>query len=244
MVKLVAKKRKILGKKVKSLRRLGILPAVVFGGDDPSQPLELDQIKFENVYREAGEATIIDLEVDGKTQDILISDVQFDPLGKMVHADLKRIAAGELITATVPVEIVGESPIVKSGEAILLTLLDEVEVECYPRDLPSVIKIDVSGLTEIGQGVEIKALPIDQEKVKIQGHEPEELVLKIDYPQEEEVEEEAPVSEEEAIAGVEALKEKKPEEGAEGEEAAEEGTAEEPHEAKPKEQKKEKKEKE
>jgi len=220
MVKLEAKIRKTLGKKVKKLRRTGILPAVVFGGKDPSQPVELSQIKFENVYREAGEATIIDLEMDGKTQDVLISDVQVDPLGKIVHADLKRVAAGELITATVPIEVIGESPIVKSGEAILLTILDEVEVECYPRDLPSVIKVDVSGLTEIDQGVEISELPIDHEKVKIQGHELNEIVVKTDYPQEEEVEEVVPVSEEEAIAGVEALEEKKLEEGEEGTEGA------------------------
>ena len=220
MVKLEAKIRKTLGKKVKNLRRSGVLPAVVFGGKDPSQPIELSQIKFENVYREAGEATIIDLDMGGKTQDVLIYDVQIDPLGKIVHADLKRVAAGELITATVPLEVVGESPIVKSGEAILLTVLDEVEVECYPRDLPSVIKVDVSDLTEIDQGVEIKDLPIDHEKVKIQGHELEELVVKTDYPQEEEVEEEVPVSEEEAIAGVEALEEKKLEEGTEGAEGA------------------------
>ena len=220
MVKLEAKIRKTLGKKVKKLRRTGILPAVVFGGKDPSQPVELSQIKFENVYREAGEATIIDLEMGGKTQDVLISDVQVDPLGKIVHADLKRVAAGELITATVPIEVIGESPIVKSGEAILLTILDEVEVECYPRDLPSVIKVDVSGLTEIDQGVEISELPIDHEKVKIQGHELNEIVVKTDYPQEEEVEEVVPVSEEEAIAGVEALEEKKLEEGEEGTEGA------------------------
>jgi len=220
MVKLEAKIRKTLGKKVKKLRRTGILPAVVFGGKDPSQPVELSQIKFENVYREAGEATIIDLEMGGKTQDVLISDVQVDPLGKIVHADLKRVAAGELITATVPIEVIGESSIVKSGEAILLTILDEVEVECYPRDLPSVIKVDVSGLTEIDQGVEISELPIDHEKVKIQGHELNEIVVKTDYPQEEEVEEVVPVSEEEAIAGVEALEEKKLEEGEEGTEGA------------------------
>ncbi|MDP2735505.1 MAG: hypothetical protein Q8P12_04820, partial [bacterium] len=154
----------------------------------------------------------------GKTQDILISEVQRGPLGKIFHVDLKRVEAGTLMTATVPIEVVGESPIVKSGEGILLTLLDEVEVECYPRDLPSEIKVEISNLTEIGQGVEVKELPIDHEKVKVLEQEPEALVLKIDYPQEEEVEEEeVPVSEEEAIAAIEATQEKP--EGEEGEES-------------------------
>jgi len=219
-MKLEVKKRKILGKKVKSLRREGVLPAVLFGGDEPSVPLEMDQAKFEKVYEEAGEATIIDLELGGKTQDVLISEVQRGPLGRIYHVDLKRVEAGELMTATVPIEVIGEAPIVKSGEGILLTLLDEVEVECYPRDLPSEIKVDVSGLAEVGQGIEVRELPIDHGKVKVLDQEPEALVLKIDYPQEEEVEEEeAPVSEEEAIAAIEATEEKP-----EGEE--EEGKAE------------------
>lgn len=240
-MKLKAEKRKVLGKKVKSLRREGTLPAVLFGGEEPSIPLELNQMNFEKLYEEAGEATIIDLELGGKTQDVLISEVQRGPLGRVLHADLKRVEAGELMTATVPVEVVGESPIVKSGEGILLTLLDEVEVECYPKDLPSEIKVDVSGLTEIGQGVEVKDLPLDHEKVKVLEQEPEALVLKIDYPQEEEVEEEeAEISEEEAIAAIEAVGEKGPEEGEE--EAEEERPPEKKGEKQPKEKEKEAKE--
>jgi len=205
---------------VKALRREGILPAVLFGGEGKATPLELSLNEFNRVYKEAGESTLLDLEVEGKKEKILISEVQHDPFGKTLHADLRRIEAGEKITADVPILIEGESPTVKAGEGVLLTLLDEIQVECLPQDLPHEIKVDVSKLTEVGKGVEIKDLPIDQTKVKVLEHEPNELVVKIDYLQEEEVEE-APVAEEEAIAAIEATREKP--EGEEGTEAAPEG---------------------
>lgn len=216
-MELKAKKRTISGKKVKALRRGGILPAVLFGGEEKSVPLEINLGEFRKVYAEAGESTLLDLEFDEKKEKILISEVQHDPLGKLLHVDLRRVAAGEKITADVPIIVEGEAAPVKAGEAVLLTLLDELEVECLPQDLPREIKVDVSGLTELGSGITIGQLPIDQSKVSVPGHEPEELVVKLDYPQAEEVEE-APVVEEEAIAAVEAIKEKP-----EGEEGTEEG---------------------
>lgn len=228
-MELKAKKRTVSGKKVKALRREGVLPAVLFGGAEKSVPLELNLGEFRKIYTEAGESTLLDLEFDGKKEKILIAEVQHDPLGKFLHADLRRVAAGEKITAAVPVLVEGEAAPVKAGEAVLLTLMGEIEVECFPQDLPREIKLDVSGLTEIGSGISIAQLPIDQTKVAVPGHSPEELVVKLDYPQAEEVEE-APVTEEEAIAAVEATEEKpEGEEGAEGrptEETGEIGEAE------------------
>jgi large subunit ribosomal protein L25 len=217
-MELKAEKRKVLGKKVRSLRRGGVLPAILFGGEEGATPIELDLNTFRQVYEEAGESTLLDLDLGGKKEKILITDVQRDPLGKLLHADLRRVAAGEKITATVPIEVVGESIPVRAGEGVLLTILNEVEVECLPQDLPQKITVDISKLTEVGTGIALKDLPIDMSKVAIVGHEPDELVVKIDFPQEEEVEE-VPVAEAEAIAGVEAIEEKP--EGEEGVEATE-----------------------
>lgn len=215
-MELKAEKRKVLGKKVKALRRGGVLPAILFGGEEGATPVELDLNIFRRIYKKAGESTLLDLDLGGKKEKILITDVQRDPLGKLLHADLRRIEAGEKITTTVPIEIIGESIPVKAGEGVLLTLLDEVEVECLPQNLPQKIAVDISNLTEVGTGIALKDLPIDQSKVAIVGHEPEELVVKIDFPQEEEVEE-AAVTEEEAVAEVEAIAEKpEEEEGVEG----------------------------
>lgn len=206
-MELKAVKREIQGKKVRGLRREGNIPAILFGGSKEPQPLTLKHVEFEKIYQEAGESTLIDLNIAGKKEKVLISDVQRDPLGKLLHADLQRVATGEKLTATVTIETEGESPAAKSGEGILLTLLDEVEVECLPQDLPSEIKVDISSLKEVGHGIGIKDLAIDRTKVKILGHEPDELVLKIDYPEMEE-EEEVAIPEEEAVAAVEAVEER------------------------------------
>lgn len=200
MMILHAQPRKILGKKVNALRKEGLLPAVLFGAGIPSQPLTLNKIEFEKVFTEAGESRLIDLHIDQKeTGKVLVSDVQYDPVSDAaLHVDLQKVKMKEKVTATISIEIEGESPVVKSGEGMLLTLLDEVEVECLPTDLPPAIKVDVSNLAEVDQGIVVKDLPLDWDKVKVLGHEPDDLVLKIERPKmEEEVEEEAPVTPEE-----------------------------------------------
>lgn len=208
------------------MRQQGLLPAVVFGKDTESLPIILDQKEFEKVYKEAGESTLIDVEItndDGRQakglqlHKVLISEVDLDPVSdKIIHANLQAVKLTEKTTATVPLEIVGESPIVKSGEGMLLTLLDEVEVEALPQDLPAKIEVDVSKLTAIDQGIAIKDLPVDRTKVEIQ-QEPEDLVVKIDHAEmaEEEPEEEVSV---EAVEVTTA----KPEEDTETKESAKE----------------------
>jgi len=207
-MKLTAEKREVLGKKVKRLRQQGKLPAVVFGKEVGSIPITLDKREFLKVYTEAGESTLVDLHLPGadKPIKVLISETEVDPVSdEILHASLHAVTLTEKATATIPIEIVGESPIVKSGEGMLLTLLDEVEVEALPQDLPSEIKVDISNLTEIDQGIAVKDLPIDKSKVEIK-HDPEDLVVKIEHAEmkeEEEVKEEVPIEE-----AVEVTKEK------------------------------------
>jgi len=212
-MELEAEKREILGSKVNRLRRGGQMPAVVFGQGKPSLPVVVAALPFRKLYNDVGESQLIDLKLEGETpRKVLISEVQTDPVtGDFLHANFHEVKLTEKLTATVPIEVKGESPAVKSGAGILLTILDEVEVECLPTDLPAKISVDICGLTEVGQGVAIKDLPVDRSKVAIQ-QEPDDLVLKIDYPQMEEEAEEA-VSEAEAVAGVEATAEKVGDEG-------------------------------
>ena len=207
-MELKAEKRSEIGKKSKKLSRTGKIPAVMFGKGLESTPLTLSYPQFEKVYKEAGESTLVDVKIDNESAvKVLISGVARNPVtDKLTHADLHKVNLKEHITATVPLNFVGESPAVKSGEGLLLTLIDEVAVEALPQDLPHDIKVDISGLTAIEQGIYVKELPIDHSKVKILHHEPEELVVKIDYA--EMKEEEAPVeavpTEAELVAKVEA----------------------------------------
>jgi len=164
-------------------------------------------------YSLVGESAVADLAFDGKKVRVLVSDIQKDPVSdELIHVSFHRVAVGEQVTVTVPIDIVGESPIVKSGEGMFLSILSELELACFPKDIPSVIEVDISHLSAIDEGVTVGELPLDFSKVEVVGHPLEDLVAKIEPAEMEEVEEvtEIPVEDIEATA-------EKGEEGEEGE---------------------------
>jgi len=215
-MEIVAKERSVEGKKVKNLRKEGVIPAVLFGKDVKPVSLSLESKAFNKVYEDAGETALVDLIIDKKSPiKVLLTNVQTNPISnQIIHASLHKVKLTEKITAKIPIEIVGETDIVKSGEGIILHLLNELEVECLPTDLPQDILVDISKLVKIDDFIAVKDLPLDRNKIEIKA-DPEELVVKIDYAkQQEQEEEEAPVSEVEQIAKVEATKELSEEEKA------------------------------
>lgn len=241
-IELKAAKREKLGKIVKNLRTAGLVPAVVYGKGFENLNVTLDFKEFAKVFREAGHSSVVDLVVEGEKEPakVLIVDIQEAPIkNEVIHVDFHKVDLTKKTTAEVPVEVTGESPIVKGGEGILLTLLAEIEVEALPLDLPHQIVIDITHLEKIGDGITVKDLPIDHSKVSVVGHKPEDLVVKIDYAVQIEKEEEV-----KSVEDVEALKEKKEgEEGAEGETTEEEGSEKPKGKEEPKAEKEEKKEK-
>ena len=210
---LQAKKRNILGKKVKSLRYEGDIPAVVYGKNIESTPLRFDLNDFTKVYDESGESSIIVLHIEGESpKKVLIAGVQKDPCTEaIIHADLRQVNLKEKITAEVSINFVGEPSIVKSGQGITLPLINEVEITCLPTDLPAAITVDITNLTKVGDTLHIKDLPLDRKKIEVAAA-PEEPILKIDYPEMAEEEEEKGIPEEEAIAEVKVTEEKEKEE--------------------------------
>ncbi len=221
-MELIAEKRGIFGKKTKNLRKESKIPSVIFGKGMDSISLSIDRNAFIKVFKEAGETTLVDVEFNGDSQKVLINDIQFDPItDRILHVGFYKVDLTERTTVPIPVEVIGdeENELVKSGEAIVLTLLNEVEVEALPADLPHKFEVDISGLGEIGAGVTVGELNYDHDKVSIVDLEADELVVKLDYAEIQEVEEEEEVSEEELIEGMEATEEtakEGEEEGAEG----------------------------
>lgn len=224
-MEIIAEKRTEFGKKSKKIRREKKLPAVVYGVGIESFPLTIDNLSFIKVFREAGETALVDLKFNGSNEKVLIKEVQVHPVTMApIHVSFHKVDLTEKIRAKIPVEIVGEeeSPIVKSGEGLVLTLLNEIEVEALPADLPQMFEVNVSHLTELDQAVTVGELKYDKEKVEIINVENEDLIVKIDYAEMEEVEEEEELTEEELVEGVEATEEKEDsEEGEEGEEKTE-----------------------
>jgi len=208
-IKLSAQKREITGKKVKRLRKEGLVPANVYGKKTQSIALSLKKDEFEKVYEEAGETSVIKLKIDGDKEDrpVLIQNLQVNPItGEPLHVDLRQIVLTEKIKAMIPVELSGEAPAAEQGLGILIQTVSELEVEALPMDLPEHFVVDVSKLNNVGDAVTIKDLAYDKSKVEILAEDEEMVLAKID-----------PLAEEEKIE-VQA-----PEEGAEGEAAPSEG---------------------
>lgn len=228
-MEIIAEKRQNKGKQNKRLRKERKIPAAVYGQGMDTDSLTIDLNNFIKVYKEAGETTLIDLKYNGTNEKVLVKEVQVNPISlEPIHVSFHKVNLKEKISANVPVEVIGEedSPIVKSGEGLVLVLHSEIEVEALPTDLPSEFTVDVSKLTEVGAGITVGELAYDREKVEIVDLEEDEIIVKIDYAEMLE-EEETEVSEEELIAGVEATEEKpESEEEGEGEEESKEKTEE------------------
>ncbi|HLD51522.1 hypothetical protein A3K34_04410 [candidate division WWE3 bacterium RIFOXYC1_FULL_40_10] len=217
-MELIAHKREKTGKKTKNLRTQGIIPAIVYGnGIDPTN-IEVAILDYTKAFDVSGETGLIDLKINGdKDIKVLIKNTQFDPLtDRPIHAEFFKPNLKEKTEAEVPVSVVGEdrNELIKSGKALVITLLDEIRVSALPMDLPSEFEVDVSGLTEIGDGISVSMLNYDRTKVEIVDLEEADIIAKLDHAEMQE-EEEALVTEEEAIQQMEAVAEKTPEEGEE-----------------------------
>lgn len=217
--KLDVSPRKISGRKVKQLRRQGTLPANIFGKGIKSLAIELPLKSFQAAFKTAGETNIIDLQVakETKTRPVLVHDIHYHPVtDEILHVDFHQVDLTQKVTVAVPVEVIGESPTLAQG-GVLVQLLNELQVEALPRDLPDKFVIDASKLAAIGDGVTIKDLAAS-DKVKFLAENLEELVVKIEPPTKEEVE----VKPVEAVAPVEGEAEKPAEAAAKPEEKKEE----------------------
>lgn len=216
--KLSVDSRKVLGKKVKKLRRDGFLPANVYGKDVKSAAVQVPYKEFNQVFEEAGETGLVDLAVDGKTVPVLIHNVQTDYRNNVLHADFYQVNLKEKVKTTVPLEFVGEPLAEVNKVGLLETPVSEVEVEALPEELPENIEVNVAHLAEIDQQITIGELKVAEGVTVLS--DPNQVVAKIGELVSKEAQEQAA---EEAAAAEAASAEGSAEtaEGAEGEAPAE-----------------------
>ncbi|MBI4029536.1 MAG: 50S ribosomal protein L25 [Candidatus Blackburnbacteria bacterium] len=201
---LQAEKREVFGRKIKKLRKNGIIPANVSGKHIKSFSVQVKADEFKKVFDSAGETGVVGLAVDGSVHPVLIHEIHKDPVyDSPLHIDFLEVNLSEKVTATVPVEIVGESPAVASEEGVLVQQVHEVEVEALPTDLPDNIQVDISVLAAVNDAIKVSDLKVDQSKVEIKEEDPERIVVSIAEPTKEEVEEVAPAAEGEGEAPAE-----------------------------------------
>jgi len=193
---LKAEKRKIFGRKIKKLRREGILPANIYGKKLKSEALQVDSKEFLAIFKEAGETGIIEISLVGekKVRPALVHNLQKDPVSdEPLHVDFHQVDLTQKVHVPIPIEFVGESAAVTKG-GVLVPVMDEIEVEALPTDLPDKFEVDLTKISEIGQSISVKDLKFDKAKIKILVENEEELIVKVEEPKKEE-EEEKPVEE-------------------------------------------------
>jgi large subunit ribosomal protein L25 len=192
-IELKAEKRTIIGKRVKVLRREGIIPALLYGPKTEPVPIQCDARELQRVLAWAGGTNLIALRIGdaGKPKMTLVSEVQRDSItNDLYHVDFYQVVMTEKVTTEVSIVFVGEPPAVQQSDVMLLQGADSVEVECLPGDLIHSIEVDLSGL-EIDDVIYVKDLQVpDNVAILTDG---EELVAKVQYlyipEEEEEVEE-------------------------------------------------------
>ena len=203
MVSLKAKIREKFGRRTKDLRRKGILPAVLYGSGLKPLSLEIKESEFEAVYKQAGESSLILLEIGGKALEVLIHDVKVDPLtNKIIHADFYHPSGKKEVEAEIPLVFKGISPAVKELSGTLVHEISHLKVKGLAKNLPREIKVDVSNLKTFEDKILIKDLRVP-EGIKIL-KEAKEIVALVVPPEKEEIVEEKPVEEKPAEAVPEA----------------------------------------
>ena len=197
-VVLKATKREVLGRKVGALRRAGKLPAVLYGHGIESTPVTLEAHEAALKLSHVTSSSLMMIDLDGKEYPALVREKQRDYLkNRLLHLDFQVISMTEKVTTKVGIELTGTAPAVKEFSAVIVTVLNELEVECMPQDLPARVVIDISGLTEVGAGIHVRDVVIS-DKVKILDDPAETIVVASATRAEKVAEEEAPAEEEAA----------------------------------------------
>lgn len=186
-----AKVRTVTGKAVKAIRRQGWIPAVVYGRNLPSTPIQIEGRELQRVLSQAhGGARLITLQVDGQSYLVLIRKVQREPIRReFLHVDFQAVEMTEKIRVEVPVVFVGASPAVERGEGILVHGLTHVEIECLSKDLIEAIPVDLRALDRVDAAIHVRDLQVPPGVTILT--DPDELIALVTAPAAEAIEEAA-----------------------------------------------------
>jgi large subunit ribosomal protein L25 len=212
-LELKAEVREVTGRHVKYLRQDGLVPAVLYGRNTASTLLQIEAKSLYKVLREAGTHQLISLQVsDKKPLMTLARDIQRDNIKhNYLHVDFYAVQMDEKVTAQVPLVIDGVAPAVKDQGGILTQGLDELEIECLPKDLISAIEVNVEELVEYNDTIIVADLKVPSSITILS--DLDSMVAKVEPPRKEEEVEVLEEEEVEVTAEPEVLTEAKAEEG-------------------------------
>ena len=150
-------------------RREGMIPGVVYGPEIDPMPLSVNEREFRTAMKHASGGSIINLEVGGKSNKVLIRELQRDPVtSRVIHIDFHAISMNKPIHVRIPIHFTGTARGVKTDGGIMQVTMREVEVSCLPTDIPDFVEIKVDDLG-IGDAVHIRDISIPNAKIMAEG---------------------------------------------------------------------------
>jgi large subunit ribosomal protein L25 len=166
-VVLQAEKRDVIGKQVKAMRRSGKLPAVIYGRHTEPISIALDAHSASLALGRLTSSSLVTINLAGQEYPALVREKQRDYIkNRLLHVDFLTVSLTETLRASVAVNLVGVSAAVKDYNAVLVTNLQSLEVECLPADLPERIDVDISVLARPGEGIRVRDVAVS-DKVRV-----------------------------------------------------------------------------
>ena len=179
-----AENRTVKGKQVKALRRAGYLPGIIYGRHLEALPIQMNAHEASLKLSKLTSSSLITIDVDGTTHAVIVRDRQRDPIyGRLIHIDFLAVSLTEILRTSVEIGLVNEAPVSKLADVVILHNLYELEIECLPKDLPSKIEVDLSGLKSVDDSITVADLKLG-DKITVLT-DPEEVIVSVSYAEQE-----------------------------------------------------------
>jgi large subunit ribosomal protein L25 len=182
-VTFAAQRRTVTGKAVRQLRKQGIVPGNIVASGRDSVAIQLNGLDFQRYLAKNAPTTVLRLILDGGKagETVMVQRVEHEPVTRAIlHVDFIQVNMSQAMRARVPIHMEGDAPGVKTYNGLLLTLLDHVEVEARPADLPQALPLDVTGLTELNMMLHVSDIAVPK-NVKVLT-DPDEAVVRLEPP--------------------------------------------------------------
>jgi len=175
-VVLKATRRSVTGKQVRALRRAGELPGVIYGHNVEPIVISMNARDAGKILGRLTASSLVTIDVEGTEYPSLVRERQRNYVkGNLIHIDFQAVSLTEKIRANVGIQVTGNSPAVKDFNAVLVNGLTELEVECFPQDLPERVVIDISTLVKIGDGLYVRDIVLSDKVEVLSG--PDEMII-------------------------------------------------------------------
>jgi large subunit ribosomal protein L25 len=183
-LKLAAVTRQPGRQALSQLRSQGFIPAVVYGPKTENLHIQIKKAEALKIYDQAGESSLITLDIDGKDQrQVIVKDIhQSSVKDLLIHMDFFQVDMAEKVTTEVELNFIGEAPAVKQLGGVVVKNFDAVEIECLPKDLINELDVDLSILIDFGSHITFADLKMPKNVALSNKHELNEIIVAVEEP--------------------------------------------------------------